>query len=138
MWELGELGYHLLLDNLAVASPSAVIVCPVLVSYLAATLAPSVLPPLQKASIPVSAHDAVVQASPVDVPHAHLSIIPGEVLNKAEATRGLLELVEAHNDALDISAAAEQLVQLLLGGVEGEVTHVQGGGQVQLTLLVRP
>jgi hypothetical protein len=43
-----------------------------------------------------------------------------------------LEAVEAHDKALDFAALAEQLVYLLLGGVEGEVADVEGGSVFQL------
>jgi len=49
----------------------------------------------------------------------------GVVLDEAEATRRLLEAVEAHDEALDFAALAEELVDLLLGGVEGKVADVE-------------
>lgn len=43
----------------------------------------------------------------------------GVVLNEAEAAGGLVEAVEAHDDALDFAALGEELVDLLFCGVEG-------------------
>lgn len=54
------------------------------------------------------------------------------VLDEAEATGRLLEAVEAHDEALDLAALAEELVDLLLGGVEGEVADVEGCGVLEL------
>lgn len=47
------------------------------------------------------------------------------VLDKAEAAGRLVEAVQAHDQALDAAALAEQLVNLFLRGVEGEVADVE-------------
>lgn len=60
-----------------------------------------------------------------DWPQSVLSIFSAVVLDEAEATRGPFELVQAHDDPLDVADFAEQLVQLLLRRVEGHVAHVQ-------------
>jgi hypothetical protein len=54
------------------------------------------------------------------------------VLDKAEAAGRLVEAVEAHDQALDAAALAEELVDLLFGGVEGEVADVEGCGVLEL------
>ena len=54
------------------------------------------------------------------------------VLDKAEAAGRLVEAVQAHDQALDAAAFAEELVDLLLGRVEGEVADVEGCGVLQL------
>jgi hypothetical protein len=51
----------------------------------------------------------------------------GVVLDEAEAAGGFLEAVEAHDEALYLAAFAEELMDLLLGGVEGEVADVERG-----------
>jgi hypothetical protein len=51
----------------------------------------------------------------------------GVVLDEAEAAGSFLETVEAHDEALYLAAFAEELVNLLLGGVEGEVADVERG-----------
>jgi hypothetical protein len=56
------------------------------------------------------------------------------VLDEAEAAGRLLEAVEAHDEALDLAAFAEQLVNLLFGGVEGKVADVQRRGIFELVL----
>ena len=43
----------------------------------------------------------------------------GVVLDEAEAAGRLVEAVEAHDEALDLAALAEELVDLLFGCVEG-------------------
>jgi hypothetical protein len=48
-----------------------------------------------------------------------------------------LEAVEAHDEALDLAALAEELVDLLLGGVEGEVADVEGAGVLELVFGLR-
>ena len=54
------------------------------------------------------------------------------VLDKAEAAGRLVEAVEAHDQALDAAALAEELVDLLFGRVEGEVADVEGCGVLEL------
>lgn len=58
------------------------------------------------------------------------------ILHEAEPAGRLLVLVQAHDDALDVPALGEELVDLLLRGVEGEVAHVQRGGGLQLFRLL--
>ena len=57
-------------------------------------------------------------------------------LHEAEAAGRPPELVQAHDDAADLAAAAVQCVDLLLRRVEGEVAHVESGGLAQLLLLL--
>ena len=54
------------------------------------------------------------------------------VLDNAEAAGRLVEAVEAHDQALDPAAFAEELVDLLFGCVEGEVADVEGCGVLEL------
>lgn len=42
----------------------------------------------------------------------------GVVFDEAEAARGLVESVEAHDEALDLAALGEELVDLLFCGVK--------------------
>lgn len=58
------------------------------------------------------------------------------ILDEAEAAGGFLHFVQPHDDLLDVAALAEQLVDLLLRGVEGEVPHVQRAALPQQPLLV--
>lgn len=51
----------------------------------------------------------------------------GVVLDEAEAAGGLVEAVEAHDDALDFAALGEELVDLLFCGVEGAAKEVTLG-----------
>lgn len=63
---------------------------------------------------------------------------PERILYKAEATGGFLDLVQTHDNPLDISALGEELLDLLLGGVEGQVADIQRGGNLQGFLLQLP
>lgn len=56
----------------------------------------------------------------------------GVVLHKAEAAGRFVEAIQAHDQALDAAAFAEELVDLLLGRVEGEIADVEGCGVLQL------
>jgi hypothetical protein len=46
------------------------------------------------------------------------------VLDEAEAARGLLEAVEAHDEAFDLTDLGKKFVDLLFGGVKGSVSFV--------------
>lgn len=50
-----------------------------------------------------------------------------KVLNKAEATRRLVEAVQSHDQPLDLAALAEQLIDLLLGREERQVANIESG-----------
>lgn len=65
------------------------------------------------------------------------SICSRVILHEAEATGCFLDLVQPHDDPLDITTFGEELLDLLFGGVEGQVAHVQRGGDLQELLLFR-
>lgn len=60
---------------------------------------------------------------------------PERILYKAKTTRGFLDLVQTHDNPFDISALGEELLDLLLSGVEGQVADIQRGGNLQRFLL---
>ena len=108
-----------------------------LVSYLSPTLPSPELAPFFIAEVEVAADDALVELGAANVLHAVQGVLVGVVLDEAEAAGRLLEAVEAHDQALDLAALAEELVDLLLGGVEGEVTDVEGAGVLELVFGLR-
>lgn len=63
---------------------------------------------------------------------------PERILDKAEAAGGFLDLVQPHDNPLDISALGKELLDLLLGGVEGQVANIQRRGNFQGFLLQLP
>jgi hypothetical protein len=96
-----------------------------------------VLSALGKALVQIGADDALVQLGASDVLHAVQSILVGVVFDEAEPAGRLLEAVEAHDEPLDLAALGEQLVDLLLGGVEGQVADVEGRRVLELLVLWR-
>ncbi len=58
------------------------------------------------------------------------------ILDETEATGSLLGFVEADDDPLDVTTLGEELVHLLLGGVEGQVSHIQRAALLQQLLLL--
>lgn len=60
------------------------------------------------------------------------------ILHEAEPAGGFLHFVQPHDDLLDVATFAEELMDLLLRGVEGEVPHVQCAALPQQPLLVVP
>jgi hypothetical protein len=104
----------------------------VLIPHLPTTLTPSILPALRKTLIQITTDNPLVQLGAADVFHAVQRVLVRVVLDKAEAAGRLVEPVEAHDQALDAAAFAEELVDLLFGGVEGEVADVEGCGVLEL------
>ena len=115
------------LHDHAVSSSTGVEIRPVFVPHLTARLATSVLSALDESSVPICANDSVVEARAVDVGHGVFGVVALIIFDEAESARRPLELVQTHDDALDVAAFAEQLVELLLCRVEGHVAHVERG-----------
>ena len=68
-------------------------------------------------------------------PQSVLCVLALVVLNEAEAARGPFELVQAHDDPLDVADFAEELVELLLRRVERHVANVERRRLTQKSLL---
>lgn len=58
------------------------------------------------------------------------------ILYKAETTGSLFDFIQTNDDSLDISTLREQLVHLLLCGVEGQIAYVQRTALFQQLLLI--
>jgi len=69
-------------------------------------------------------------------PHGRLRLRSDIVLHEAEAAGRLLILVQAHHNHTNIAAAGEELVDLLLGGVEAQVSHVKCTRVAERSLLL--
>lgn len=118
---------RLVLDRPAHSTTALVIVFAVLVADLATRLAATVLTALLEAWVKIGTDDALVELGATNVLHAVEGVLVGVVFHEAEATGRLVEPVEAHDEALDLAALGEELVDLLFGGVEGQVADVEGG-----------
>ena len=77
-----------------------------------------ILSTLRKALVEIGTNYALVELGASNVLHAVEGVLVSVVLDKAEAARRLLKAIETHDQALDLAALGEQLVDLLLGGVE--------------------
>ncbi len=58
------------------------------------------------------------------------------ILYKAEPTGCLMEFVQAHDNPLHFPTHGEELINLLLSGVEGKVAHIESGANIQLLLVL--
>jgi hypothetical protein len=123
--------------RLSISTSARVVFIPVLIPNLTTALSASILPALGKTLIQIRPNHALVQLCAANVLHAVQRILVGVILDEAEAAGRLLEAVEAHDEALDFAALAEQLVYLLFGGVEREVADVERGSVFQLVLGLR-
>ena len=85
------------------------------------------MPALREAFIEIRSYYPLVQLRATDVLEAIQRVLMVVVLHKAEAARCLVEAVEAHDEPFDLTALAEEFVDLLFGGVEGEVADVESG-----------
>ena len=83
------------------------------------------------APVEVYADDALVQRGAAQVLDAVLCSRPCAVLDEAETARRERVAVQAHDDAPERAAGAEELVDLLLAGVERQVAHIHGAGHPQ-------
>ncbi len=70
----------------------------IIYSYLASTTATSVLPAFDKAGIPVSSNDPIVETTVIDITHGHFGSFTILIFNKAETTWRHIHAVEAHNN----------------------------------------
>jgi hypothetical protein len=120
------------LRSAAPAAASGIVVVAEVVADLAAASAASKLASLPEAGIEVDADEAFVELEPVEPLFAAQGAGPCGVLHEAEATGRFAVAVEAHDDALQRPGLAEEGVQLLLGGVEGEVSHVERGAACEV------
>ena len=72
----------------------------------------------------------------LDSPTVSCWIWTVRILDKTESAGRFLHLVQTHDDALDVATFAKQFVDLFLGGVVREISHIQGGGGQQCLLLL--
>lgn len=93
----------------------------IFVPNLTTRLAAAILSAFDKAGVEIGSDDSFVQLCAANILHTIESVLVGVVLDKAETTGSLLESVEAHDQAFDLAALGEELVNLFLGGVEGSV-----------------
>jgi hypothetical protein len=123
--------------RLSISTPARIILIPVFIPNLSSALASAILPALGESLIQIGSNNALIQLGAANVLHAVERILMGVVLDEAEAARCLLEAVKAHDEALDFPAFAEELVYLLLGGVEGEIADIEGGSVFELVFRFR-
>lgn len=109
----------------------------VLVPDLSSTLAPPILPSINETLVQICPDDPLIQLRPADILQTIQRVRVVVVLHETEPARRLLESVEAHHDALHLTAFAEQLVYLFFRGVEGEVSDVQRRGILELLVDLR-
>lgn len=100
------------------ASTSLIKVLAVLISDLTTALATTVLPALLEPWIKIGTDDTLVKLRATHILHAVECILVSVVLDEAEATWRLGEAVKTHDEALDLTAFAEELVNLFFGSVE--------------------
>jgi hypothetical protein len=118
--------------RLSIPTPTRIILIPILISNLPATLPAPILPPLRKPLVQIRPNNALIQLRASNVLHAVQRVLVRVILDEAEAAGCFLEAVQPHDEALDFSAFGEEFVDLLLGRVEGEIADVQGGRVFEL------
>lgn len=91
-------------DGSAVASSARIKLFTVLISDLTTALSTTVLSALVEALVQIGTDDALVELCAANVLEAVQSVLVGVVFDKAEATRGLLETIKTHDQALDFAA----------------------------------
>src|SRR5688572_28367745 len=91
---------HLCSHTSSESSPSLIIVCPKLISYLSTTLSSTVLSSLPEAGIPVCSNESIIQSGSVDISHGVPRILPGVIFHEAKSTRHSCLLIQSDNDSL--------------------------------------
>lgn len=107
-----------------------------LVSHLSASLAPAILPAELEAWIPVDSDLSPIYNLEIETIESLLRLLPCSVLHEAESARGLLHLVESHDQAHYLPTLAEKLNQLPLIRIERQVSHVESGRYLQSVLVL--
>lgn len=77
-----------------------------------------ILSTLCKTLVEIGTDDALVELGASNIFHAIERVLVSVVFDEAEAARRLLEAIKTHNQALDLTALGEKLVNLFLGCVE--------------------
>lgn len=108
------------------ASSRCVILESQLVRYLSAALTAAKLAAVLEAWVNVDGDVAVVQFGVAKILYGVESLLGLGVDDEAEAAGRKLEPVQSHHYALYGAALAKQFVDLLLRGVERQVSHVHG------------
>ena len=87
----------------------------VIPSHLTARTPTAVLPALLEATVPVDANDVVIKFHSVKEAYRILRVCAPDVLNEAKAAwRPLIVAIEPHDDALHLTRAAKECVELIL------------------------
>lgn len=89
-----------------------------LVSDLRPSLAPAILSAKLEARVPVDSDLPPIDNLQIEAVESLLSFLPCRVLHETEPARGLLHLVESHDQAHYLPALTEKLNQLTLICVE--------------------
>ncbi|RUP47905.1 hypothetical protein BC936DRAFT_145189 [Jimgerdemannia flammicorona] len=103
-----------------------IVLLPILVSHLPTAPTMTVLSTFPEAWIQIcmDMDDMLIEFTAIDVLHIVESIRAVVVFNKAEPAWHLLVPIQPHDDMLDLAIFREQLIDLLLGGVEGQVANI--------------
>jgi hypothetical protein len=79
------------------------------IAHLSTRLAPAKLATLLEAGVPIDANLPTINNLQVEAVHRLLCLITGGVLDEAEPARGLLSLVEPHDEADYLAELREEL-----------------------------
>lgn len=99
----------------------------VLITNLTARSTAAKLSALLETSIPIGTNLSIVQFGAIHVSHRIASALSGRVFDEAKAARRFPDTIQTDHHALNFAALGEELVDLLLGRVERQIAHVQGG-----------
>jgi len=113
-------------------SPPRIKLFPVFIPHLPPALPSTILPALTKALIQITPYDPLIQLRAPDILQAIQRILMSIILYEAEPARCFGEAVQAHDEAFELAGFGEEGVDLLFGGVKGEVADVEGAGVAEL------
>ncbi len=105
---------------------------PILIPHLPAALPSPILPAFTKALVQVTPYDPFIQLRAPDILQTIQRILVSIVLDETETARCLGEAIQTHDEAFELAGFGEEGVDLLFGGVKGEVADVEGAGVAEL------
>ncbi|RUP46831.1 hypothetical protein BC936DRAFT_146473 [Jimgerdemannia flammicorona] len=115
---------QLLPNQMSPPTTPGIVLLPILVPHLPTAPTTTVLSTFPEAWIQICTDDTLVEFSAIDVLHTVESVGAVVVSSVWKPARRLLVPIQPHDDTLDLATFGEQLVDLLLGGVEGQVADI--------------
>jgi hypothetical protein len=108
------------------ATSRCIVVITKIVTPLITGLSATELTAFFHTGIPIDSKVSVIERGCIEQTDRPGCVLMCGVLYKAEATGGLLESIQSHDNLIYSASLREQLIHLILGCVKRKISHVQG------------